>query len=292
MLTHLWTPADQTPGRAWTLLRLFWIAVLCGLACCSTYLYGQNPAQPASASSPSARESTSPPSAADAPPPAVSKNLFSFITDGGYLMIPLVGCSFVLLVFTFERFISLHTARIIPGPFVKRLIQQLGENQLDKEQALLVCAENGSIAARVLAAGVKKWGRSAAEMEQALIDAGERGAHELRRFLRVFNSLATIGPLLGLLGTVFGIIQAFKDIAAADAPGRMEMLSHSISEALLTTATGLAVAIPAVAFYMYFASRVDRLLIRLDALGQELVELISAEALQERARPAKLKKAA
>jgi biopolymer transport protein ExbB len=220
-------------------------------------------------------------------PPAAgfgkNRSLLNIIQDGGYVMYPILVCSFTLVVFTLERVISLRGSRIIPGPFTKRLTQQLQAGQIDREQALLVCEENQSIAARVMAAGIKKWGRSAAEMEQALIDAGERASHELRRFLRVFSALATVGPLLGLLGTVLGIIQAFQDISGAEAMGRMEMLSRSISEALFTTASGLAVAIPAVILSLYFSSCVDRLLIRLDALGQEVVEAISGEALSARA---------
>ena len=116
--------------------------------------------------------------------------------------------------------------------------------------------------------GGRKWGRPAVEVEQAVIDALEHVAGELRRYLRVFNGIVTIGPLLGLLGTVFGIIRAFNDIAASDTTGRMEMLSHGISEALFCTATGLSIAIPAVVMHLYFVSRVDRLVLQLDSLGR------------------------
>ncbi len=211
-----------------------------------------------------------------------NRSLLSIIHDGGYVMYPILLCSFTLVVFTLERTISLRSSRIIPGPFTKRLTQQLQTGQIDREQALLVCEENQSIAARVMAAGIKKWGRSATEMEQALIDAGERASHELRRFLRIFSALATICPLLGLLGTVLGIIQAFQEIAGVEAMGRMELLSRSISEALFTTASGLAVAIPAVVLSLFFSSCVDRHLIRLDSLGQDVVEAISSEALGAR----------
>jgi biopolymer transport protein ExbB len=213
-----------------------------------------------------------------------TRNLLSIIKDGGYLMIPLVACSFTLLVFAFERAISLRRGRVIPGPFVKRFLHQLESGQLDKEQAILICSENNSPVSRVFAAAAKKWGRQSVEMEQSIMDAGERAANELRRFIRVFNGLATVSPLLGLLGTVFGIIRAFNDIAVSDAMGRMEMLSTGISEALLTTAMGLSVAIPAVCLYMYFTSCVDRLVMRFDALGQEVVAMISAEGLQETAQ--------
>ncbi len=210
-----------------------------------------------------------------------NKSLLGIIHDGGFMMYPLFACSFVLLVFAFERFISLRTARVIPGPFVKRFLHQLDEGQLDRDEALLVCEENGSPAAKVFAAAARKWGRPAVEVEQAVIDAGERAAGDLRRYLRVFNGVATISPLLGLLGTVFGIIRAFSDIAASEAVGRMEMLSKGISEALFCTAMGLLVAIPAVVAHLYFVSRVDRLVVQLDNLSQDVVNMISAEALQD-----------
>ncbi|MEX2138306.1 MAG: MotA/TolQ/ExbB proton channel family protein [Pirellulales bacterium] len=221
------------------------------------------------------------------------RTLLSIIRDGGYLMFPLLACSFTLLVFTFERAISLRGGRVIPNPFVKRFLHQLESGQLDKEQALLICAENNSPVSRIFAAATKKWARPSVEMEQSIMDAGERAANELRRFVRVFNGLATVSPLLGLLGTVFGIIRAFNDIAGSDAMGRMEMLSRGISEALFTTAMGLSVAIPAVCLYMYFTSCVDRLVIKFDSLGQEVVAMISAEALQEAAHAkSRTKKAA
>ncbi|HEY2760572.1 MAG TPA: MotA/TolQ/ExbB proton channel family protein [Pirellulales bacterium] len=221
-----------------------------------------------------------------------SKNLLGIIHDGGWVMFPLLLCSFVLMVFTFERSISLRTARVVPAPFVKRFMHQLQDGQLDRDEAMLVCEENGSPAAKIFAAAARKWGRPAVEVEQAVIDAGERSAGELRRYLRVFNGIVTIGPLLGLLGTVFGIIRAFNDIAMSDTTGRMEMLSHGISEALFCTATGLSVAIPAVVLHLYFVSRVDRLVLKLDSLGQDVVNTISAEALQEAGQSRKSRKSA
>ena len=115
-------------------------------------------------------------------------------------MLPLLVCSFIMLVFVFERSISLRRGRVVPGPFVKRFLHQLEDGQLDREQAALVCEENGSPVARVFAAAAKKWGRPAVEMEQAIIDTGERVVHELRRYLRVFNGIATLGPHVGAAG--------------------------------------------------------------------------------------------
>ena len=125
---------------------------------------------------------------------------------------------------------------------------------------------------------MKKWNRPSVEVEQAVLDAGERVANGLRRYLRLFNGIATISPLLGLLGTVLGMISAFNAIASSDAMGRPELLAEGISQALLTTAGGLSVAIPAFIAYMYFTSRVDRLVIEIDMLGQEVVTAIASDA--------------
>jgi len=221
------------------------------------------------------------------------RNLFEIIREGGLMMIPLLVCSFVLLVFIFERIISLRRGRVIPRPFVKRFLLQLREGKLDRDQALDLCLESQSPVSDVFAAAIKKWGRPCVEVEQAILDAGERAANGLRRYIRLFNAIATISPLMGLLGTVFGMIRLFNEIATADAMGRTELLAGGISEALLTTASGLSVAIPALCFYLFFLGRVDKLVTEIDALGQELVGLISAEAMQEdRQAKAKRKPAA
>jgi len=227
------------------------------------------------------------PEAAEAPATDVipSRSLLGIIKDGGIVMLPLLFCSFILMVFTFERAISLRRGRVIPGPFVKRFMHQLNEGQLDREQAIGLCEGNDSPVAKIFAAAVRKWGRPAVEVEQAVIDSGERATYDLRRYLRVFNAVATIGPLLGLLGTVFGMIQSFNDISSASAMGRPELLAKGISEALLTTATGLTIAIPALTLYWLFVSRVDRLIVAIDELGQEVVNVISAEAIQEAEQP-------
>lgn len=209
--------------------------------------------------------------------PIPTKNLLRVVRDGGPLMIPIAFCSFVLLVFVFERSVSLRRGRVIPGPFVKRFLEQLRQRQLKPDRALKLCEENRSPVAEVFAGAVKKWGKPSVEVEQAIIDAGERVTNGLRRYIRLFNGVSTICPLLGLLGTVLGMIRAFNSIATADAMGRPELLAAGISQALLTTAAGLSVAIPAFIAYLYFVGRVDRLIIDIDSLGQEVVGLISSD---------------
>ncbi|MBA4018290.1 MAG: MotA/TolQ/ExbB proton channel family protein [Pirellula sp.] len=214
-------------------------------------------------------------------PEIPSKNLWQIIWAGGVLMLPIGFCSVLTSIFMFERLLTLRRGRVAPGPFVKRFLHQLREGQLDRDKALRLCEENGSPVATVFGAAVRKWGRPAVEVEQAVLDEGERTVNSLRRYLRVFNGVATISPLLGLLGTVFGMIRAFNEISSSNAMGRPELLAGGISEALITTAAGLTVAIPALSLYLYFVSRVDQLIIEIDALGQELVRIVSAEGLSE-----------
>lgn len=214
-------------------------------------------------------------------PEIPSKNLWQIIWAGGVLMLPIGFCSVLTSIFMFERLLTLRRGRVAPGPFVKRFLHQLREGQLDRDRALRLCEENGSPVATVFGAAVRKWGRPAVEVEQAVLDEGERTVNSLRRYLRVFNGVATISPLLGLLGTVFGMIRAFNEISSSNAMGRPELLAGGISEALITTAAGLTVAIPALSLYLYFVSRVDQLIIEIDALGQELVRIVSAEGLSE-----------
>jgi biopolymer transport protein ExbB len=211
-------------------------------------------------------------------------NIISIVREGGVLMIPIIACSLVLMVFVFERVLFLRRSKIIPRPFVRGVLEQLEQQQLGRDEALALCEENGSPIAELFTAALKKWNRPAVEVEQAILDAGERVTSQLKRYLRLFNAISNLTPLLGLLGTVLGMIEAFNSIAQADAMGRPELLAHGIGAALLTTAAGLCVAIPAYAAYAFFMGRADRLILEMDALAQNVVELTSAEGLQESGR--------
>ena len=212
-----------------------------------------------------------------------SRRLLEVVRNGGPLMIPIGICSFILLIFVFERAISLRKGRIIPRPFVKRFLEQLRDGALDREEALARCEKESSHIAGVFAAGVRKWGKPSVEVEQAVLDAGERVSNDLRKYMRLINGIGTVTPLLGLLGTVLGMIQAFDAIAAVD-PTQADpklLIATGISQALLTTAAGMSVAIPAIIAYLYFTGRVDQRVIEIDALGQQLVAEISGEALEQ-----------
>lgn len=214
-------------------------------------------------------------------PNVPTRSLLEMLFAGGPLIIPIMLASFVMLLVAFERMISLRRRRVVPRLFVERFLLQLREGALDRNEALARCEEESSHVARVFAAAVRKWGKPAVEVEQAVLDEGERIANLLRRYLRVMNGVATVSPLLGLLGTVCGMMQSFNVIAASPAQGRSEMLAGGISVALITTAAGLFVAIPSLMFYLFFVGRVDSLVMEIDDHGQDLVNLISFEALEE-----------
>lgn len=216
---------------------------------------------------------------------AIPESPVDIIKEMRFFLVPFVIASIIAVWFAIERLVVLRRGRVIPRPFVERFLQHLEQRKLEADQALELCEENGSPVAAVFAHGVRKWGKPSVEVEQAIIDGGERQVSQLRKHLRVLNGVATISPLMGLLGTVIGMIQAFNDIAGGAAMGRAEQLAGGIALALLTTAVGLTIAIPSLITYMYLTGRVDSLVIEMDALAQNVVHLISAEALSEKPSP-------
>jgi biopolymer transport protein ExbB len=229
--------------------------------------------------------------AADAKPTIATSNLLQAMFDGGPLMWPIAASSILLLVFVLERLVMLRRTRVLPKPFLQKFLEQLKGSQLSRDSALELCEESGSPVARVFAAAVKKWGRPAVEVEQAVIDAGERVTYELRRYLRLFNGISSVAPLMGLLGTVLGMIASFNAITSSSAMGKAELLAGGIGQALLTTAGGLFVAIPALLAYMFFQSRVEVLVMDIDAAAQQVVDIVSAEGIEAN-RSSSKKKAA
>lgn len=210
-----------------------------------------------------------------------SKRLIDLLRNGGPLMIPILFCSFVLVAFIFERTISLRKGRIIPSPFARKFIEQLSDGSLDKHSAIELCEKDGSTIAHVFKAGAQKWGKTSVEVEQAVLDEGERQSNYMRRYLRLINGIATVCPLLGLLGTVLGMIHAFDAISIVDAEtvDPKIMIATGISQALLTTAAGMSVAIPALIAYMFFTGCVDRRVMEIDSLAMKVVRAVCAESL-------------
>lgn len=211
---------------------------------------------------------------------AAVPSLVTRLSAGGPLMIPLGICSLIVMALSLERMIALRRSRVIPRPFVRRFTECVEDGQLSYDEAAQICDDFDCPVAEVFHAAVKRWGRPVIEIEQAVMDAGDRVTDSLRKFLRVFHAISNIAPLLGLLGTVLGMIQAFETMASPESMGRPELLASGISVALVTTASGLCVAIPAYLAYMYFTSRADKYLGDIDSLCQKVIDSISAEGLE------------
>lgn len=218
--------------------------------------------------------------------------LMNQLIAGGWLMIPLGICSLIVLSLSLERSLALRRSRVIPRPFVRRFTECVEDGQLSFEEANEICDEFDCPVAEVFQAAIKRWGRPMLEIEQAVMDAGDRVADGLRRFLRVFQAISNVAPLLGLLGTVLGMIESFDAMGAAAAGGNPESLAAGISTALITTAGGLVVAIPAYLAYVYFGSKSDQYLNDIDRLCQRVIDCVSAEGLEAGNKTKKVRRAA
>lgn len=210
---------------------------------------------------------------------AVGASLVDQIIAGGWLMLPLGICSLVVIALTMERLIALRRGRVIPRPFVRRFTESVEDGQLSYEEATGICEEFDCPVAEVFQAAVKRWGRPMLEIEQAVVDAADRVSESLTKYLRVFQAISNVAPLIGLLGTVLGMIEAFETMSSGAAVGP-DLLSSGISTALITTAGGLSVAIPAYLAYVYFSAVSDRYLNEIDRLCQRVIDCISAEGLE------------
>jgi biopolymer transport protein ExbB len=194
----------------------------------------------------------------------------------------LVACSVFAFAFIFERGLALRRRRVVPKEFGERFLERLSMGKLDRERALELCKANDSPLARVYGHAVRYWGQPAATIRQALDHDTASELVELKRNVRVLNATATIAPLLGLLGTVIGMIESFEAVGGGriGQASRSEALAHGISLALVATALGLAIAVISVTAYYYFLQKVDKLSRELDDHARQVIDLISAEALR------------
>ena len=196
-------------------------------------------------------------------------------------MLWLLGlCSVVVVGYTLERLIALRRGRVMPRDFVNRFLERLSAGKLDRERALELCRSNESASARVFGHAVRCWGQPAATIRQAVDHDAAREVLDLRRNVRVLNGTATLAPLLGLLGTVIGMIQSFDAIGGRIGGAKSEALAQGISLALVSTALGLAIAIVSVTAYYFLLNRVDLLVRDLDDQVRRVIDLVSAEALR------------
>ena len=207
------------------------------------------------------------------------KNVWETFRRGGPLMYPILFCSLVGMAFAIERLVSLRRAAVAPRGFADALADTLADG--GAEAGLRLCEERPSSLARVLKAGLGLAGSPREEIVTAMEEAGERELWSLERFAKPLSIIAGISPLLGLLGTVWGMIMAFDVVASKGELGNPRELAEGIATALLTTFAGLSVAIPCYLLYHYFSSKSDRLVIEIEETASHM-----AATLQEAPRHA------
>jgi biopolymer transport protein ExbB len=200
--------------------------------------------------------------------------VFEIIKAGGWLMLPIIACSVVALAIVIERLWSLKRSRVIPPQLVAQIWQWAQQGQLTEERIRELRA--GSPLGRVLAAGLINRNHSREVMKEGIEETGRHVAHELERFLNTLGTIAAITPLLGLLGTVIGMISVFSVITDVGV-GNPGQLAGGISEALITTATGISVAVPSLIFHRYFRGKVDELVVVMEQEAIKLVEVMHGE---------------
>ena len=205
-----------------------------------------------------------------APPTTGPANLFDLLVAGGPVMIPIGICSVLALALMVERFVSLRRDRIIPRTFMEGLKDAFA-GAGDLEDALAYCERQASALSNIFKAGLRRLPQGSEAMEKAIEDAGGKEVNKMKRSLRPLSVIATVSPLLGLLGTVYGMISAFQS-ASAQGVNKADTLAVGIYEALVTTAAGLTLAIPVLIVYQILSTRVDGLVDHMDDQAIEFLE--------------------
>lgn len=196
--------------------------------------------------------------------------MFEIIVSGGWLMLPIIACSIVTIAITIERFWALNPSKIVPPNLLGQVWNWIQTNQMDSEK--LKELRRSSPLGRILAAGLSNSRHGRDVMKDSIEETASQVIHEMERFLNALGTIASVSPLLGLLGTVFGMIEVFNQIVLQGS-GNPGALAGGISVALITTAAGLCVAIPAMLAHRFFLRRLDTLVVTME---QEAVKLVDA----------------
>ncbi|ORU93604.1 MAG: biopolymer transporter ExbB [Cycloclasticus sp. symbiont of Poecilosclerida sp. N] len=200
--------------------------------------------------------------------------MLEILISGGWLMGPIVVCSIISLAIIVERFLALNDEKIAPKQLVSSVWSLHKANQLDENK--LQTLSNASPLGRILAAGIINESHGREVMKESIEETGIQVAHELEKYLNSLGTIASVTPLLGLLGTVIGMIKVFADIVL-HGTGDPAVLAGGISQALITTASGLSVAIPSLMFYRFFRGKVTELVIKMEGEALKMVEVMHGE---------------
>jgi len=201
--------------------------------------------------------------------------VLELLVAGGWLMVLIVLASVVALAICIERFYTLNPRKIAPPHLLATVWKQLKRGEMDAEK--LRTLKQSSHLGRILAAGLGNAYHGRDVMKESIQEAACHVIHDLERYLNTLGTIAAVAPLLGLLGTVLGMIKVFAEIMT-QGTGNASALAGGISEALITTAAGLTVAIPALVMHRYFTGRIDGIVVELE---QETIKLVDALHSQE-----------
>jgi len=201
------------------------------------------------------------------------------IVRGGFMMVPILLGSVLALAIIIERLWALQRGRVVPEGFVRRMNEMVARGR--RAEALSACRENDSSIARVMEVGLENAGRARTEIQEALQMSGRHEAAELNRWVGALGAIAALEPLMGLLGTVLGLIQSFREVEKLKVVGNPSVVAAGVWQALITTAAGLMIAIPTYAMYRYFRSRIGGMVMEMERstflLLQQLEQAESSE---------------
>lgn len=201
-----------------------------------------------------------------------------FIRAGGWVMIPIVACSILALAIILERLWALRKRRIAPAGLTTQVWRWYQEGKITPER--IQALRDGSPLGRILAAGIINVKHKREVVKEIIVETGRQVIAELERYMNTLGTIAAISPLLGLLGTVTGMMQTFFVITASGV-GNPLLLSGGIAEALITTAAGLIVAIPSLIFHRYFNGLIDELALDMEMQALKLIEVIQGDRERE-----------
>ena len=201
--------------------------------------------------------------------------MYEILNSGGYLMWPLLLCSIVAVSIVIERLWTLKKRAVTPKNLMEQIQRLVERKDINEEKIMII--RNNSPLGRILAAGLLNISKHRVVMKEAIEEAGRHVVHDLERYLNTLGTIAAVTPLLGLLGTVIGMIKVFSAITAFGV-GDPTVLAGGISEALITTATGLSIGIPSLMFHRYFRGRVHELTINMEQEALRLIDIIHTES--------------
>ena len=200
--------------------------------------------------------------------------MIDIIQAAGWPIWPIILCSVIAIAIIGERFYSLRQDIVAPRDLLPRIVQEYGKTGVSADMVSRVA--RGSLLGRILAAGLRNIDSSREVMKDSVEEAGHAASHELDRFLTTLGTIATMSPLLGLLGTIIGMIEIF----GASTPSGITdpaQLAHGISIALYNAAFGIIVAVPSLVFYRHFRARADSLVVEMELQAVKLVEIIHGQ---------------